>query len=82
MWVTLAVPYDGRKPNDTINVGDSVGAQLIRDGWARRGVAPQQQPAPEPEAAPVETAKKKTAPKKPAQPTEDSPTTGTTQEKE
>lgn len=86
MYVTLAVPWDGHAPNDTIAVSDEVGRQLIRDGWARRGLAPSQRPPepvpepaiePEPVAAPLKTRTKKTA-----QPTEDSPTTGTTQEQE
>lgn len=35
MRVTLAVPYDGHKPDDTITVDDRTGRQLIRDGRAR-----------------------------------------------
>lgn len=35
MRVTLAVPYDGHRPDDTVTVDDRTGRQLIRDGWAR-----------------------------------------------
>ena len=35
MKITLAVPYDGHAPNDTIDVDDTDGRRLLRDGWAR-----------------------------------------------
>jgi hypothetical protein len=35
MLVTLAYPHDGHAPNETIEVTDALGAQMIRDGLAR-----------------------------------------------
>lgn len=35
MRVTLAYPYEGHAPDETIEVPDPVGAQLIHDGLAR-----------------------------------------------
>lgn len=35
MRVTLAYPFDGHEPDETIEVDDSVGRTLIRDGFAR-----------------------------------------------
>lgn len=66
MFVTLAVPRDGHKPDETVEVDDETGKTLIRDGFARPGQAP----AKTKSAAPAP---------QPAQPTEDSPTTGTTE---
>lgn len=35
MEVTLAYPWQGHQPNDTVEVGDGVGRMLIREGRAR-----------------------------------------------
>lgn len=35
MLITLAYPHDGHVPGDTIEVGDDLGANMIRDGLAR-----------------------------------------------
>ena len=35
MQITLAYPYDGHAPDETIDVDDQVGKTLIRDGFAR-----------------------------------------------
>ena len=36
MRVQLAYPFDGHAPDDTVEVDDSVGRQLLKDGRARR----------------------------------------------
>jgi len=33
--IDLAYPYDGHQPDETIEVDDDVGRQMIRDGYAR-----------------------------------------------
>lgn len=35
MRITLAYPYEGHKPDDTIEIPDAEGQTLIFDGWAR-----------------------------------------------
>ena len=35
MRITLAVPYDGHDPDETIEVDDANGRRLLRDGFAR-----------------------------------------------
>jgi hypothetical protein len=38
MLVTLAYPHDGHAPNETIEVTDALGAQMIREERPDRGV--------------------------------------------
>lgn len=38
MKVTLAVPFDGHQPDETIEVDDATGRRLLHDGFARRPV--------------------------------------------
>ena len=33
--ITLAYPYDNHKPDETIEVADTVGRQMVHDGVAR-----------------------------------------------
>jgi len=33
--ITLAYPYENHQPDETIEVADDVGRQMIRDGYAR-----------------------------------------------
>lgn len=35
MRITLAYPYQGHQPDETIEVSDAEGQTLIGDGWAR-----------------------------------------------
>lgn len=35
MLVTLAYPHEGHQPDETIEVDDATGRQLVRDGQAR-----------------------------------------------
>lgn len=51
MKVTLAYPYDGHQPDETVEVEDAVGLQLISDGHARHA-------APE-KSAPTTTTKRR-----------------------
>lgn len=55
MKVTLAMPFDGHQPDDTIDVDDVTGRDLLRSGWARTAAeAPQEPPAVDPDPEPVE----------------------------
>lgn len=40
MHITLAYPYDGHAPDETIEVADETGRQMIYDGVARLPVHP------------------------------------------
>lgn len=35
MQITLAMPYEGHKPDETIDVADAVARELLRTGWGR-----------------------------------------------
>lgn len=56
MRVDLAYPWQGHQPDDTVEVDDAVGKQLIRDGKARPTPAPEPELTSEPETAPQTTA--------------------------
>lgn len=51
MKVTLALPREGKKPGDSIEVDDAVGRQLIADGHAKPFDPKErpEKPAPAPE---------------------------------
>lgn len=63
MRITLAYPYEGHAPDETIEVDDDVGRQMVRDGVARlpKGatddvgpMTPVSTPAPPPDPNPKE----------------------------
>lgn len=35
MQITLAMPYDGHRPDDTVDFPDAVARELLRTGWGR-----------------------------------------------
>lgn len=46
MKITLAMPYKGHEPDDTIDVDTDTGRDLIRCGWARHPEPAATKPVP------------------------------------
>lgn len=57
MLITLAYPFEGHAPDETVEVADEVGRQMIYDGAARLPdhMAPEPAPQPAPDPAPTNT---------------------------